>query len=395
MEHTNPNLITNSTKQNHLYNLVYFDESNSSDNEDEFLNYFMQKKINGNSNNKHNLITGGRIENKIRKKNKNENGKMKLSQKHNNNYIRCLSSTNRKYQIIKKENNNKKSNNINSNFNINIINKTHKINNSNSKLKNHKNVNTSLESTSYKNKKHISKNVFRNKKNENVYVTDFNLTTPYHKVNKQTKTNNFTKYTNKKITNSFEKNDKSVKNKKKSISNSAKNNKISKINYKNILIFKKKLFNDTEKNLECSKIHYIHENTNMSNQKRKIKFTISDNFKESKNNHTNLNALNTKKSINYTQSYFLSNSTEKRLKNDKKFESINYKKKVLKIKETKENFVYRLYNQEGEKQRNKGKKTIAYRKQVLEKSNNSIGFGEQNKTCKNNKIRIFCYHNKY
>ena len=397
MEHKNSNLITNSTKQNHLYSLDYLNDSNSSDNENEFLNYFMQKKINDISNITHGSITGGRIETKIEKKleKKNENEKIKLSQnriKHIN-HNRSLSSTNRNNSVNRKENNSKKINNISNNYIQKIIKKTHKLNNFNNNLKNHNFVNISVETNKSKNKTHISKNILRNKKNKNLYINDYSLTTPYQKTNKPLKKDILAKYINKKITNSLEKHNNSVKNKKITISNTTKNNKISKINYKNILTHNKKLF-DTAKNLEFSNINHLHENTDLSNQNRKIKFTTSGNLEESRNNQSKLKTLNSKQSINNTQSYILANNEEIKLKNHKKYTPINYKKEILKINGAKKNVGLRLCNQEFERKRTKAKKLIVYRKQILDKSSNSIGVGEQNKTCKNNKIKIFCFHNK-
>ena len=397
MEHKNSNLITNSTKQNHLYSLDYLNDSNSSDNENEFLNYFMQKKINDISNITHGSITGGRIETKIEKKleKKNENEKIKLSQnriKHIN-HNRSLSSTNRNNSVNRKENNSKKINNISNNYIQKIIKKTHKLNNFNNNLKNHNCVNISVETNKSKNKTHISKNILRNKKNKNLYINDYSLTTPYQKTNKPLKKDILAKYINKKITNSLEKHNNSVKNKKITISNTTKNNKISKINYKNILTHNKKLF-DTAKNLEFSNINHLHENTDLSNQNRKIIFTTSGNLEESRNNQSKLKTLNSKQSINNTQSYILANNEEIKLKNHKKYTPINYKKEILKINGAKKNVGLRLCNQEFERKRTKAKKLIVYRKQILDKSSNSIGVGEQNKTCKNNKIKIFCFHNK-
>ena len=397
MEHKNSNLITNSTKQNHLYSLDYLNDSNSSDNENEFLNYFMQKKINDISNITHGSITGGRIETKIEKKleKKNENEKIKLSQnriKHIN-HNRSLSSTNRNNSVNRKENNSKKISNISNNYIQKIIKKTHKLNNFNNNLKNHNFVNISVETNKSKNKTHISKNILRNKKNKNLYINDYSLTTPYQKTNKPLKKDILAKYINKKITNSLEKHNNSVKNKKITISNTTKNNKISKINYKNILTHNKKLF-DTAKNLEFSNINHLHENTDLSNQNRKIKFTTSGNLEESRNNQSKLKTLNSKQSINNTQSYILANNEEIKLKNHKKYTPINYKKEILKINGAKKNVGLRLCNQEFERKRTKAKKLIVYRKQILDKSSNSIGVGEQNKTCKNNKIKIFCFHNK-
>ena len=397
MEHKNSNLITNSTKQNHLYSLDYLNDSNSSDNENEFLNYFMQKKINDISNITHGSITGGRIETKIEKKleKKNENEKIKLSQnriKHIN-HNRSLSSTNRNNSVNRKENNSKKINNISNNYIQKIIKKTHKLNNFNNNLKNHNCVNISVETNKSKNKTHISKNILRNKKNKNLYINDYSLTTPYQKTNKPLKKDILAKYINKKITNSLEKHNNSVKNKKITISNTTKNNKISKINYKNILKYNKKLF-DTAKNLEFSNINHLHENTDLSNQNRKIIFTTSGNLEESRNNQSKLKTLNSKQSINNTQSYILANNEEIKLKNHKKYTPINYKKEILKINGAKKNVGLRLCNQEFERKRTKAKKLIVYRKQILDKSSNSIGVGEQNKTCKNNKIKIFCFHNK-